>query len=70
MSQITYEASVYTRTVKYKNFKGEVNDTTLYFALDPIEQILQAGALQWQGVAAPSSRTRWSAKVARNSPWS
>lgn len=37
MSQITYEASVYERTVKYKNFKGETNETTLYFALDPIQ---------------------------------
>lgn len=37
MSQLTYEASVYTRTVKYKNFKGDTNETTLYFALDPIQ---------------------------------
>lgn len=37
MSQLTYEASVYKRTVKYKNFKGETNETTLYFALDPIQ---------------------------------
>ena len=36
MSQITYEASVYSKLVKYKNFKGETNETTLYFALDPI----------------------------------
>lgn len=36
MSQITYEASVYKRDVKYRNFKGETNETTLYFALDPI----------------------------------
>lgn len=41
MSQLTYEASVYKRTVKYKNFKGETNETTLYFALDPI-QLMQA----------------------------
>lgn len=37
MSQLTYEASVYKRTVKYTNFKGETNETTLYFALDPIQ---------------------------------
>jgi len=36
MSQLTYEASVYSRVVKYRNFKGETNETTLYFALDPI----------------------------------
>lgn len=36
MSSITYEASVYKRAVKYKNFKGEEHTTTLYFALDPI----------------------------------
>ena len=36
MSQLTYEASVYKRTVKYRNFKGETNETTLFFALDPI----------------------------------
>lgn len=36
MSQLTYEASVYSRTVKYTNFKGETNETTLYFALDPL----------------------------------
>jgi hypothetical protein len=37
MSQITYEASVYTRVVKYRNFKGETNETTLFFALDPLQ---------------------------------
>lgn len=37
MSQITYEASVYSRLVKYRNFKGETNETTLYFALDPLQ---------------------------------
>jgi len=36
MSDLIYEASVYKRTVKYRNFKGETNETTLYFALDPI----------------------------------
>lgn len=41
MSNVTYEASVYERTVKYKNFKGETNETTLYFALDPM-QLMQA----------------------------
>lgn len=37
MSQLTYEASVYKRTVHYKNFKGEEQTTELYFALDPIQ---------------------------------
>lgn len=37
MSQLTYEAAVYSRTVKYKNFKGDTNDMVLYFALDPIQ---------------------------------
>lgn len=37
MTDIVYEASVYTRTVKYKNFKGEQQEIKLYFALDPIE---------------------------------
>lgn len=32
-----YEASVYTRTVSYKNFKGEERSVELYFALDPLE---------------------------------
>lgn len=41
MSQITYEASVYSRTVKYRNFKGEVRETELFFALDPL-QLMQA----------------------------
>lgn len=36
-TQITYEASVYSRLVKYRNFKGETNETTLYFALDPLQ---------------------------------
>lgn len=37
MTNIVYEASVYTRTVAYKNFKGEKQEIELYFALDPIE---------------------------------
>lgn len=57
MSQITYEASVYTRTVKYKNFKGETNETTLYFALDPI-QLMQAIA----SFAPKASRSKNPAK--------
>ena len=36
MSDLIYEASVYSRTVKYKNFKGETQEVKLYFALDPI----------------------------------
>jgi len=37
MSEIVYEASVYTRTVRYKNFKQEEQSVQLFFALDPIE---------------------------------
>lgn len=37
MTQITYTASVYSRAVKYINFKGESMETILYFALDPIQ---------------------------------
>jgi hypothetical protein len=37
MSNVTYEASVYSRTVSYTNFKGETKDVELHFALDPIQ---------------------------------
>lgn len=37
MSDLVYEAAVYTRTVKYRNFKGEENSVTLHFALDPLQ---------------------------------
>lgn len=37
MSDLIYEASVYTRTVKYRNFKGEENTVVLSFALDPLK---------------------------------
>jgi hypothetical protein len=37
MSDLIYEASVYSRTVKYTNFKGETQETKLYFALDPLQ---------------------------------
>lgn len=36
MSSISYEASVHTRTVRYKNFKGKEQEFELYFALDPM----------------------------------
>lgn len=36
MSQVTYEASVYARTISYTNFKGETKEVELTFALDPI----------------------------------
>lgn len=41
MSQITYEASVYSCTVKYTNFKQKTNETILYFSLDPL-QLMEA----------------------------
>lgn len=37
MSNLMYEASVYSRDVSYRNFNGEERNTTLYFALDPIK---------------------------------
>lgn len=37
MSDVTYNASVYKRTVKYTNFKGETKSVDLEFALSPIE---------------------------------
>jgi hypothetical protein len=37
MSELVYEASVYNRKLSYKNFKGEENQVTLYFALDPLQ---------------------------------
>jgi hypothetical protein len=37
MSELIYEASVYSRTVAYRNFKGEENKVVLYFALDPLQ---------------------------------
>ncbi len=37
MTELIYEASVYTRTVTYKNFKGVENSVVLHFALDPLQ---------------------------------
>lgn len=37
MSELIYEASVYSRTISYRNFKGEVNRAELFFALDPLQ---------------------------------
>lgn len=34
---LVYEASVYSRTVNYKNFNGESKSSKLYFALDPLQ---------------------------------
>ena len=46
MSDQIYTASVYERTVKYTNFKGETMDATLTFALDPLQLLsVIAGAL-------------------------
>ena len=45
MSQPTYEAAVYSRTVKYRNHNGQDKEQTLYFALDPIQLLrVMAGA--------------------------
>jgi len=45
MSQITYEAAVFTRTVKYTNFKGVTQEAELSFALDPIQLLELIAAL-------------------------
>jgi hypothetical protein len=37
MTDLVYNASVYTRTVKYTNFKGKTQTAELFFALDPIQ---------------------------------
>lgn len=37
MSQITYEAAVYSRTIKYTNFKKKEQTVELFFALDPLK---------------------------------
>lgn len=37
MTNIVYEAVVYSRTISYKNLKGEEKTQTLYFALDPLQ---------------------------------
>jgi hypothetical protein len=37
MTKIIYEASVYSREVSYRNFKGEEKSQNLYFALDPLQ---------------------------------
>lgn len=37
MSELVYEATVYGRTISYRNFKGEEKKVLLQFALDPIQ---------------------------------
>lgn len=37
MSDLTYEASVYARTITYTNLKGKTNTVELTFSLDPIQ---------------------------------
>ena len=37
MSGIVYQASVYSRTVEYTNFKGQERKAELHFALDPLQ---------------------------------
>jgi hypothetical protein len=37
MSGIVYQASVYSRTVEYRNFKGQDRKAELHFALDPLQ---------------------------------
>lgn len=63
MSQITYEASVYTRTVKYRNFKGETNSTTLYFALDPIQLMSVIASFQPKASKSQNPAKRGTAEI-------
>lgn len=58
MSDLIYEASVYTRQISYKNFKGEIVTLELYFALDPLELM--------QVIAGFSPKTVKSGNPARN----
>lgn len=37
MTDLIYEAAVYSRNVKYRNFQGEEKSVSLYFALDPLQ---------------------------------
>jgi hypothetical protein len=37
MSGIVYQASVYSRVVEYRNFKGQDKKVELFFALDPLQ---------------------------------
>jgi hypothetical protein len=37
MTTRIYEASVYSRDISYRDFKGEEKHRTLYFALDPLQ---------------------------------
>lgn len=60
MSDLIYNASVYKRNVKYVNFKDETNETTLYFALDPIS-LMQVIA----GFRPKASRSKDPSKQAR-----
>jgi hypothetical protein len=40
-TELIYEASVFSKTVSYKNFKGEINTVELFFALDPLALMQQ-----------------------------
>lgn len=62
MSQLTYEASVYSRTVKYTNFNGEDKEKTLYFALDPLQ------LMQLIASFTPKTNTRSGNPSKRNQP--
>lgn len=48
MTQPVYEATIYTRSVSYRNFRGEEQTVDVDFALDPIELldlIAQSGSV-------------------------
>lgn len=46
MANMVYEASVYSQTISYKNFKGEERTQTLYFALDPLQLLAAIASYQ------------------------
>jgi hypothetical protein len=37
MSELVYEASIYARTINYRNFKGKEKSVRVQFALDPLQ---------------------------------
>ena len=48
MTQPTYEAELYSRTVKYRNHNGETKEETLFFMLDPIQLMRVIAGTQTQ----------------------
>jgi len=64
MSDLIYQASVYEETVKYKNFKGQTQETKLYFALDPLQLLSVIATVETGG----KSRSKNPAKQGKVEP--